>query len=75
MSVYHVYTVPVEARRRLWIPMDLELRMVVSSHVGLGTEHGLPEHEVLLRAERSLYLRPPYILRQGLMVNLASPID
>lgn len=36
MSVYHVYEVPMEARRGFWIPMDLELRMVVNSHVGAG---------------------------------------
>lgn len=36
--MYHMYTVPIEARKGHQIPPDLELQMSVSLHVGTGTE-------------------------------------
>jgi hypothetical protein len=37
MSVYHMYTMPMQARKGRWIPLELQLQTVVSCHVGAGT--------------------------------------
>lgn len=36
MCVYHMHSVPSEARRGHWIPLVLELEMVLSQHMCAG---------------------------------------
>ena len=38
LPVHHVCAVPTETRRGQWIPLGLELQMVVSGHVGAGNQ-------------------------------------
>lgn len=41
MSVPHVHAVPLEARRGAFDPLELELQVVVSLHVGAGNRTSL----------------------------------
>lgn len=43
MYVYHAHAVPMEARKGLQSPLELELRTVGSCHVGAGNKPGFLE--------------------------------
>lgn len=53
MYGYHMCAVPAEARR--WHPLELELEMIVSHHMGAGNQTSLPqEQQAVLTTEQSL---------------------